>query len=99
MNYPLSIFSHHEHRKTQQTYKTIVRKLIALLERWGEFPPIRSLIEDLFKLAKEAFSLRTMHRYSRLYVTKFVALNVLLLGAVIQAGVNKKNLIQSVAEW
>jgi len=99
MNCPLSIFSHHDHRKTQQTYKGIVRKLLALLERWGEFPPIRSLIEDLFKLGKEAFSLRAVHRYSRLSVTKFVALNVLLLGAVIRAGVNKKNLIQSVAEW
>jgi len=57
------------------------------------------VIEDLFKLAKEVFSLRAVHRYSRLSVTKFVALNVLLLGAVIRAGVNKKNIIQSVAEW
>ena len=40
MNYPLSIFSHHEHRKTQQMYKDIVRKLLALLKRREDFLPI-----------------------------------------------------------
>jgi len=99
MNYPLSIFSHHDHRKIQLMYRAIVRKLLAVLTRWEEFPPVRSLIEDLFKLGKDAFSLRAVHRYSRLSVVKFVALNVLLIGTVVLAGVNQKNVIQSVAEW
>ncbi len=99
MNCPLPIFSHHDHRKTQQTYKDIVRKLLNLLKRWGEFPPILSLIKDLFKLAKEAFALRAVHRYSRGSVIKFVALSVLLLGAVILTGINQKKQIQSVAGW
>ena len=99
MNYPLSIFSHHEHRKQQQVYKTIVRKLLELMKRWEEFPPIRSLIEDLFKLGKEAFAMTEIHRYSRRSVKKFVAMNVLLVGAVVLAGVNQKSRIQSVAEW
>jgi hypothetical protein len=59
----------------------------------------RSLIEDLFKLGKDTFSLRALHRYSRLAVVKFVALNVLLIGTVVLAGVNQKNIIQRVAEW
>jgi len=80
-------------------YKGIVRKLIALMERWDEFPPIRSLIEDLFNLGKEAFSLRAVHRYSRLSVVKIVALNVLLVRMVFLAGVNPKKLVQNVAEW
>ena len=80
-------------------YKAIIRKLLALLKRWADFPPIRSLIEDLFKLGKETFALKALHRYSRLSVTIFVELDVFLVGAVVLAGVNQKTLIQSVAEW
>jgi len=57
------------------------------------------LIEDLFKLGKEAFAMTEIHRYSRRSVKKFVAMNVLLVGAVVLAGVNQKSRIQSVAEW
>ena len=60
---------------------------------------IRSLIEDLFKLAKESFSLRKLHRYSRVSVQKIVAVSVLLVGATVSAGVNKKTKIQKVAKW
>ena len=55
MDYPFTILSHHEHRKTQRMYKEIVRELLALLKRWEDFLPFRSLIEDLFKSGKEAF--------------------------------------------
>jgi len=51
------------------------------------------------KLAKESFSLRKLHRYSRVSVQKIVAVSVLLVGATVSAGVNKKTKIQKVAEW
>jgi len=63
------------------------------------FLAIRSLIGDVFKLAKDTFSLRAVHRYLRPSVTQFAALHVLLVGGVILAGINRKKLIQSVAEW
>jgi len=50
-------------------------------------------------LAKESFSLRKLHRYSRVSVQKIVAVSVLLVGATVSAGVNKKTKIQKVAEW
>ncbi len=34
-----------------------------LLQRWQEFKPVRSAIEDVFKLAK-SFVLRKFHRYT-----------------------------------
>jgi len=99
MNYPLRIFSQHDYRKTQKVYDRPVRTLLRTLERWEDFMGIRSLIEDLFKLAKESFSLRKLHRYSRVSVQKIVAVSVLLVGATVSAGINKKTKIQKVAEW
>ncbi len=64
----------------------------------GGVSTVGSLIGDIFTLAKEAFALRAMHRNARLSVTKFIVLNVPLIGANIFARTNRKNLIQSVAE-
>lgn len=89
MHYPIRIFSHHDHRKVQQGYKGAVRTLIQNLKQWEEFTPIRSHIEDVFKLAKEAFSVQKIHRHSRRSVAKIVAGNVLLVGATIAAGVDE----------
>lgn len=49
MNYPLNLFSNHEYRKIQQNYKNPPGKMIDLIERWDEFVPIHSLIENVFK--------------------------------------------------
>jgi len=99
MNCPLNIFSSHEYRKIQTVYQNLVHKMVELIERWHEFPAVRSLIEDLFKLAKDAFSLRHLHRYSAVSVKKFVAINVLLVGVGMAAGNNEKKLIQRMSEW
>jgi len=99
MNYPLNIFSSHEYRKIQTVYQNLVHKMVELIERWHEFPAVRSLIEDLFKLAKDAFSLRHLHRYSAVSVKKFVAINVLLVGVAMAMGNNEKKLIQRMSEW
>lgn len=98
MNYPLSIFSSHQYRKKQQEYRDLVQELREKVNNWEKYPPIRSIIEDLFKVAKGTFALHNLHRYSGISVTKFVALNVLLLGAVVTAGVNQKTRLQRLAE-
>ena len=99
MNYPLSLFSAHEYRRRQGIYKRCLRDLLRHLGEWEDFRAPRSRIEDIFKLAKDAFSLRDVHRYSRRSVGKFVAVTVLLVGAVIASGIHEKNEIQSLAEW
>ena len=99
MNHPLRIFSQHDYRKTQKVYDRPVRTLLRTLERWEDFMDIHSLIEDLFKLAKESFSLRKLYRYLRVSVQKIVTVSVLLVEATVSSGINKKTKIQKVAEW
>jgi len=44
-----------------------VKSLKAILENWEKYKPIRGMIEDIFKLAKNVFSLLTQRRnYRRL---------------------------------
>ena len=51
---------------------------------WKEkYKPIRGMIDDIFKLAKNAFSLKILYRYTKRSVKKFVCLRVLLVGIVV----------------
>ena len=70
-----------------------------MLDNWKEYRPIRGMIEDIFKLAKDAFSLRKLHRYTERSVGKFICLNVLLVGIVVSLGFNSKADLQQMAEW
>jgi hypothetical protein len=45
---------------------------------------------DVFKVAKDALSLKRLHRYSTHSVEKMVAVSVLLLGTTISLGVGSK---------
>ena len=65
------------------------------------FKPVRSVIDDLFKMAKRSFTLDRIHRYTnpKRSVEKFVALNVLLMGTVVLNGFKKKEALQRLAEW
>ena len=68
-----------------------------LLQRWHEFRAVRSVIEDVFKLAK-SFGLRKLHRYTMRSVLKFAAMNVLLVGIVVALGFREKKVLQRLAE-
>jgi len=63
LSYPLSIFSSRNLKKEKRRFKALKAKLMNLLQRWEEFKPVRSVIEDVFKLAK-SMSLRKLHRYT-----------------------------------
>ncbi|MCK4731343.1 MAG: hypothetical protein KAT65_02695 [Methanophagales archaeon] len=51
------------------------------------------------KLAKDAFSLKKLHRYTECSVKKLICLNVLLVGVVVSLGINSKEELQKIAEW
>ena len=55
------------------------------------------MIEDVFKLAK-SMSLRRLHRYTMKSVSKFAALNVLLVGVIAALGFKEKKVLQRLAE-
>ena len=76
-----------------------MKSLRAILENWEKYKPIRGMMEDIFKLAKNAFSLKNLHRYTKRSVKKFVCLYVLLVGIVVSLDINSKEELQKIAEW
>ena len=99
LSYPLSIFNRSNPEKEKKLYNCLVKSLKAKLENWKKYRPIRGVIEDIFKLAKDAFSLKKLHRYTKRSVKKFVCLHVLLVGIVVSLGINTKEELQKIAEW
>ena len=97
--YPLSIFGRSDTPELIQRYRSLVRNLLRHLQEQDRFQEVRSYIEDVFKIAKNAFSLWRIHRYTTRSVTKAVSLNVLLTGLVISLGFQEKTQLQSLAEW
>ena len=59
----------------------------------------RSLIEDVFKTAKNAFGLKRIHKYTTRSVKKTGCLNVLLLGLVRSLGFGEKIQLKKFFEW
>jgi len=98
LSYPLSVFGRSDTRDRVWLFKRLVKKLITALAHQDTYLAVRSLIEDVFKLAKNAFSLKKFHRYTTRSVKKAVCLNVLLLGLVVSLGFRSKKQLQSLAE-
>jgi hypothetical protein len=99
ISYPLSIFGKSDLEKNKKFFNQLMESLRIKLENWEEYKPIRSIIEDMFKLAKNAFSLKKLHRYTERSVKKFVCLDVLLIGIIVSLGINSKEDLQRIAEW
>ncbi len=98
LSYPLSVFGRSDTRDRIRLLKRLVKKLLAGLADQSAYPAVRSHIEDVFKLAKNAFALKNFHRYTTRSVKKAVCLNVLLLGLVVSLGFRSKEQLQSLAE-
>ena len=99
LRYPLNIFDSKRNTKEEKKlYKKLVAKFKSLIENWGGLRPIRSLIEDMFKLAKKACDMENLHRYTMRSVKKYCSLAVFLTGAVIAFSVCDKKMLQRLAE-
>jgi len=68
------------------------------MENWQHFKYIRSIIEDMFKLAKKSPDLHKVHRYTTKSITKHVSLNVLLIVTIVTLGYKSKTQLQTLAE-
>ena len=99
LSYPLSVFNRPQNEAEKAFFIQLVRRLKTRLEQWEVYRPIRGMIEDVFKLAKEAFSLKRLHRYTERSVKKIVCLDVLLVGMAISLGITSKKELQRFAEW
>ena len=99
LRYPLKIFD--SKRNTQREikfYKQIIAKFKELISKWKEFRSIRSIIEDVFKLAKKAYSMEDLHRYTRSSVQNYCSLAVLLVGITVDYGIKDRKELQALSE-
>jgi hypothetical protein len=64
LSYPLFIFGRSDTRERVQLFRQLVRKRIDCLGHEDSYQTIRSLTEDIVKLAKDAFALKKFHKYT-----------------------------------
>lgn len=100
ISYPLNIFdAKRDTEKEKKIYKDLFSKFKSLIKRWKELKAIRSMIEDIFKLAKNAYSMDNLHRYTMAAVKKYCSLSVLLIGMTVATGIRDKETLQRLAEY
>lgn len=99
LSYPLQVYRHSKlNMKIKRFFSDLLNDFKDKISSWQRFKKIRSIIEDMFKLAKKSLSLEKIHRYTQKSVTKHASLNVLLLGTIITLGYNSKKQLQTLAE-
>jgi hypothetical protein len=99
LRYPLKIFDSRRDTKSEiKIYKGIIAKFKELISKWSEFRSVRSIIEDIFKLAKKAYSMEDLHRYTRSSVLKYCSLAVLLVGMTVNYGIKERKELQAFSE-
>jgi hypothetical protein len=99
LSYPLNIFDSKRNTKNEKKlFKKLTIKFKSVIENWEELKPIRSLIEDLFKVAKKACNMENLHRYTMRSVKKYCSLAVFLTGVVIASSFSDKRMLKRLAE-
>ena len=97
ISYPLFIFNSKNVEEEKKRYRKLVRKLFEGLKL--NLKTLRSIIEDVIKLGKEAYGMRDLHCYDFEPVRKRYSLSVLLAGITIKLGFREKSVIQKLSEW
>ena len=97
ISYPLFIFNSKNVEKEEKRYRRFVKRLFEGLRL--NLKSLRSIIEDVIKLGKEAFSLRQLHCYTFKPVKKMCSLSVPLTGMTFEFGFREKKVIQRLSEW
>jgi len=97
ISYPLFIFNSKNVDREKRKYRKLVKRLFEGLKI--NLKKLRSIIEDVIKLGKEAFSLKKLHCYDFEPVRKRCSLSVLLTGMTINLGFREKRVIQRLSEW
>ena len=99
MSTTLNIF--HD-KNTLEEEKNLFLKLTTTLyeklENWKELKSVRGLIEDFFKVCKDAFGLGEFHSYTQSSMRRNIYLCILLSTLVIQQGFDTKTKLQQLAE-
>ncbi len=68
------------------------------MENWGGLKPIRSLIDDVFKVTKKTCNMENLHRYTMRSVKNYCFLAVFLTGAITAFFISDKKGLQHLDE-
>jgi hypothetical protein len=82
----------------KKLFLELTSKLYEKLENWKKLKPIRGLIEDFFKVCKDAFGLGEFHAYTQSSMRRNIYLCILLSALAIQQGFDTKTKLQQLAE-
>ena len=65
MSLPLDSYKNmHTFKETKEEIINLVTQTVKILTNWEDLKPDRGIIEDFFKVAKEAFGLDKFHTYT-----------------------------------
>ena len=99
MSYPMEVFSRNKKAKDlKKDIDSIASILYQKLQNWKELKPIRGIIEDFFKVAKDAFGLGEFHSYTVESMSRKIYLCLLLTTLIVQQGYKTKTQLQRLAE-
>lgn len=99
MSYPMEVYLNNKRAKElKKDIKSMSTILFEKLENWKDLKPIRGLIEDFFKVAKDAFGLGEFHSYTIESMSRKIYLCLLLTTLIINQGFDTKTKLQKLAE-
>ena len=99
MSYPIEVFSKNKKSKElKKDINTISSILYYKLRNWKDLKPVRGIIEDFFKVAKDAFGLGEFHSYTIESMSRKIYLCLLLTALIIQQGYKTKTQMQQLSE-
>lgn len=99
MSYPMEVFSENKWAKElKKDIDSIASILYEKLRNWKELKSIRGIIEDFFKVAKDAFGLGEFHSYTVESMSRKIYLCLLLTTLIVQQGYKTKTQLQRLAE-
>ena len=99
MSYPIEVFSRNKKAKElKKDIDSIASILFNKLQNWKDLKPVRGIIEDFFKVAKDAFGLGEFHSYTVESMSRKIYLCLLLTALIVQQGYKTKTQLQRLAE-
>ena len=99
MSYPIEVFSRNNKAKElKKDIDSIASILFNKLQNWKDLKPVRGIIEDFFKVAKDAFGLGEFHSYTVESMSRKIYLCLLLTALIVQQGYKTKTQLQRLAE-
>ena len=99
ISYPIEVFSRNKKAKElKKDIDSIASILFNKLQNWKDLKPVRRIIEDFFKVAKDAFGLGEFHSYTVESMSRKIYLCLLLTALIVQQGYKTKTQLQRLAE-